>query len=310
VAYKSHLEEEPIFSVPALYTADVEMATRLVSNGSPGILEECIRKAALQTKLEILSGLSREPFETRILQGAFDNLPILLKSIGRVSSTDFPWVKEIVKESMAGALLCGSTDILSGIIEHIIPENGFDVQSVIDLLSAAALQSHLAEFEILTTVSTNWTVHYGHSLLSTIITLAGSSQYDIAESWIQYLDKIAIAKEVVNYSPSGCRPNCTRHSAHSFPPSLFASAVMNDCYEIAILLDPYVEHDTGFPTALYHVLSEPSPKTLDHIGFLMDLSIEHGKYVCYPIYNRTALQVVTKGNGELILFFSGAIVIT
>jgi hypothetical protein len=53
-----------------------------------------------------------------------------------------------------------------------------------------------------------------------------------------------------------------------------------------------------YPTALYSVLDRPSIKTLHHVGDLMGRDPKHMSYVWYPIYNRTALQMVAKENGQ------------
>ena len=255
--------------------------------------------ADLETQLTILARLSTENLESRIVGGRFSNLQILLDSISAFPGHDFPPLMKLTAMAVFSAVWGSNYDILEGIVKRILPKSNVERQLHADWLRAAAMCSHLADFELLASIPTRWTAHHGHFVFDAILKSTGPSQYEIAETWLAQLDNLGILKEAVNYIASGCTPKCKQpHYTHDFAPSLFASAVLEDCQDIARLIEPHIDHDMGAPTGLFHVLNDPSTKTLHRIDFLMNLGPEHRKYVCYPIYNRTALQVVAKENGE------------
>jgi len=292
------LKETAIFRYLANYTADIQTALRSALNGSIKILEHCVQDADLVSKVEMLAYLSNTNLDTRIATGRFDNVPVLLQSISKLSDDDFLKVEKLLQQAMVTAIQLGNSDILSGIIEQILPSKGVSEQSVMEMLETAAQRSHLPDVQAILTIPFQWTVYQGFILLQTVITLAGPEQFSIVETLVGHMDSLGLARDIVNQNiTDDCSPDCKLHYSHYFSPSLFSAAVICGQYEIANLIAPYTDHEKGFPTALYHVLNSPSRRTLGHIEFLMNLGPEHRKYVCYPIYNRTVLQVVAKNSG-------------
>lgn len=291
-----------LFEDDQLRDGDLLTAALAASCGSTEILQRCIQDADIETKIDVLNeGIAMQPAEVRILRRRPENLDHLINSIGRLPETGFQRLHDQLSKVMILGALRSNTDVVSSIVECLLPRNNFDNKTLVYILTAAAFNGHEEDVKVILQIPAAWTIRDAHDILSTVVAQCPSaSQYCIVEVLLQHFDATNIAQDAVNFLPTGCKPRCDLHSSHNYPPSLFASAILGDHYDIARLLSGYVVHDDGYPSALYHVLTRPSAKTLDHINELIALGDEFWQYVCYPIYERTALQVVAKGNGKQV----------
>jgi len=209
-------------------------------------------------------------------------------------------MKDLLMLAMSAAIQHGNSDILAGVIEHVLPKGGISGDDMLQLLISGASRSHLPDIQAILTIPVNWTVDLGHRALMAVVSLAGPSQLEIAKELLVSLDGVALARDCVNHIGSDCASDCKLQHLHSFSPSPFDSAVIEGHYGVAELMAPYVDHTLGRPTALFHILQSPGPgdRVLYHIDFLAELGPENMRYICYPLYDRTVLQVVAMRNGE------------
>lgn len=280
--------------------ADLVTADLAAAVGSADVMQRCIRSATLETKMKILLGIARVPVERRILEGRPENLDSLLGSIGEIPRIEDTSLQERIRETMILASLNGNTDVLSRVSECLLPSVTLSNKSLVYVLTSAAVNGHLEDVKIVLSIPASWTLVDAHDILSTVVEVCpGPNQRAIVQVLLQCFEELDIVTDVVNLVPTGCEPNCSLHSGHSYHTSIFASAILNEHYDVATVLNDYVVHDNGYPNALYHVLNKPSAKTLEHINELItNQGDAHWAYMCYPIYNRTALQVVAKENSK------------
>lgn len=241
-----------------------------------------------------------------------NTLRTLLSPVARLTGDEMEsGLGRQVQRALLVALDVGNLAIFADIVERLLPEAGISIDAVVQLIRAAAVNLRHSEFRQILTIPTSWTISHGYGALGTLaLHMHGPKKVvlEISKALVRHLDDLRLLRDVVNYVPPGtsCEPNCTQRHAHTFLPSLFWMWTNSGHYEIARLLTPYVDYNLGVPTALYHFLESPDRNILDHVAFLMELGEPHRRYVCFPILNRTALQVVAKRNGKYMPSRTGA----
>ena len=292
-----------MFESSLLYDSDIATASQAVIHGSEPILLRCLQNAELGAKLTMLNKLSSQALELRIVRAKMNNLQVLLKSIGKLSDNEILVMEDLIQRTLISALIYGNSDVLADFSTLVLPAGGLSEQNLIQLLTIACKRSHISDIEAILTIPMKWTVRSGYKALLGAIILDGPEQLQIVETLVAHFDSLGLVEGVINNSPSGCKASCVVQHGHDFPTSLFATAIMAGHYNVAELIAPYLDHDSGYPTALYHILSSPGRNVQGHIDFLLNLGPEHRRYICYPQYNRSVLQVVAMRNGMYFLAF-------
>ncbi|KAK1759827.1 hypothetical protein QBC47DRAFT_116628 [Echria macrotheca] len=288
-------QQPPLFTSPELRSADMTTAREALLAGPVDILERCLQHADVEAILASIEAMACHlgMLATRDTTAVFR---VLVSHLPPTTSNHLaPDYGQHVSRALGKSVVAGNLVAFNEIFDRLLPESGLPVEQVKQLLMVAAFNFRVPEFRRILTIPTQWEVGVAHDTLQAIaLTMQGPKNhvFEVAEILIRHLEGIDLLPGTLNYIAPGtiCEPDCSKRHSHTFKESLFTVWIRLGYHDVARLLAPHVDGDSGYPTTLWHLLQFPDAQVLDHIEFLMELGDHHMKYVAFPLTNLTPIQ--------------------